>query len=80
MGKPVVCVFPLHLYSVFRRSAHERLFGTKAGLHNEQESNNLDNQNFNSNKLGSLERSQNSKSVNNVFKLLMVSLILITFS
>ncbi|KAI4456214.1 tight junction protein [Holotrichia oblita] len=44
------------------RSAHERLFGTKAGPQNEAEPNNPDNQNFGNNKLGSLERSQNSKS------------------
>ncbi|XP_064213330.1 tight junction protein ZO-1 isoform X3 [Tribolium castaneum] len=44
------------------RSAHERLFGTKPGqaLDNPEQNNN-DNNNF-SNKLGSLERSQNSKS------------------
>ncbi|XP_063904633.1 tight junction protein ZO-1 isoform X4 [Zophobas morio] len=44
------------------RSAHERLFGTKPGqpLDNVEQNNN-DNNNF-SNKLGSLERSQNSKS------------------
>ncbi|KAK4874165.1 hypothetical protein RN001_013525 [Aquatica leii] len=44
------------------RSAHERLFGTKAPLQNEHEQNNNgENTNLN-NKLGSLERSVNSKS------------------
>jgi len=43
------------------RSAHERLFGTKAG--SSEATNGTDNNGFVDNKAGSLDRSQNSKSV-----------------
>ncbi|KAJ8915042.1 hypothetical protein NQ315_016017 [Exocentrus adspersus] len=45
------------------RSAHERLFGTKANQQMDgNDANPTENNNFNNNKAGSLERSQNSKS------------------
>lgn len=55
-------------FDFFSRSAHERLFGTKQPGQpmDSAEQNNNENNNF-SNKLGSLERSQNSKSVSNFF-------------
>lgn len=45
------------------RTAHERLFGTKAPTENTEQ--NSDNPNFVNNKIGSLDRHQNSKSVSN---------------
>lgn len=46
------------------RTAHERLFGTKAAPPENSEQN-PDNPNFVNNKISSLDRHQNSKSVSN---------------
>lgn len=57
------------IYMYYRRSAHERLFGTKPNTANESTDQNA-NESGNFNKVGSLDRSQNSKSV-----LLLLSLL-----
>lgn len=54
------------------RTAHERLFGTKAPTEASEPTNQNQTENFVNNKLGSLDRHQNSKSVSFIFRSVFV--------